>query len=220
MFIRQYFQRENGNGRAYWALVESYRTQAGPRQRVVAWLGKLDEAGRLGVEQAACDSLQPEAKAASKSNHRQLALFDQSASEDAPVEPRWVEVNAAAVRVENSVQFGAPWLALELVRKLKLDEFLRDAIDTGREHVAWWRSALILVVARLCQPSSELHVAEQWYPRTALTDLLGVAADRVDDNRLYRTLDRLLPHKEQLEVHLKNPDRNGFRGGQMDPTGR
>ena len=136
MFIRQYFQRENGNGRAYWALVESYRTQAGPRQRVVAWLGKLDEAGRLGVEQAARDSLQPEAKAAAKSNQRQLTLFDQSASEDAPVEPRWVEVNAAAVRVENSVQFGAPWLALELVRKLKLDEFLRDAIDTGREHVA------------------------------------------------------------------------------------
>jgi transposase len=63
---------------------------------------------------------------------------------------------------------------------------------------------LILVVARLCEPSSELHVAEQWYPTTALPELLGVPTDRVDDNRLYRTLDQLLPHKEKLEVHLKN----------------
>ena len=62
---------------------------------------------------------------------------------------------------------------------------------------------MILVVARLCEPSSELYVAEQWYPKTALPDLLGVPAERVDDNRLYRTLDQLLPLKEQLEVHLK-----------------
>ena len=205
MFIRQYFQNDHGTRRAYWALVESYRTQAGPRQRVVAWLGKLDEAGRLGVEQAARNAQQtPPETGTTNNNLRQLALFDQPPGEDRPAEPRWVEVNAAAVRVENCVQFGAPWLALELVRRLKLDEFLRSVIDTGREHVAWWRSALILVVARLCEPSSELHVAEQWYPKTALPDLLGVAADRVDDNRLYRTLDRLLPHKEQLEVHLKN----------------
>ena len=205
MFIRQYFQNDHGTRRVYWALADSYRTQAGPRQRVVAWLGKLDEAGRLGVEQAACDALQtPPPRTTTKNNIRQLALFDQSPGEVRPVEPRWVEVNAAAVRVENCVQFGAPWLALELVRRLKLDEFLKSVIETGREHVAWWRSALILVVARLCEPSSELYVAEQWYPKTALPDLLGVAADRVDDNRLYRTLDRLLPHKEQLEVHLKN----------------
>lgn len=210
MFIRQYFQNENGNRRAYWALVESYRTSAGPRQRVVAWLGKLDEAGRLGIEQAArntpssADSTAPATHStAAPSRRRQLALFDQPDTDDTPVEPRWGEVNAAAVRVENCVQFGGPWVALELVKQLELDDFLRRAIAAGREHVPWWRSALILVAARLCRPSSELYVAEQWYPGTALPDLLGVAADRVDDNRLYRTLDRLLPYKEQLEVHLK-----------------
>ena len=53
MFIRQYSCIENGKRIAYWALVESYRTARGPRQRVVAWLGKLDAAGRLGVQQAA-----------------------------------------------------------------------------------------------------------------------------------------------------------------------
>ena len=63
--------------------------------------------------------------------------------------------------------------------------------------------AAILVIARLCEPSSELHIAEDWYRRTALDDLLGVPAERVNDDRLYRALDRLLPHKEALEAHLK-----------------
>ena len=86
---------------------------------------------------------------------------------------------------------------------MKLDEFLSDALPSGREKVGWDLTSLILLVARLCEPSSELYIAEQWYPKTALPDLLGVPADRVDDNRLYRVLDRLLPLKEQLEVHLK-----------------
>ena len=73
----------------------------------------------------------------------------------------------------------------------------------GRARVPWSLSALILVIARLLKPSSELYTSEQWYPKTALPDLLGVPADRLDDNRLYRTLDELLPHKEALEVHLK-----------------
>ena len=205
MFIRQFFQNENGTRRAYWALVESYRTDAGPRQRVVAWLGQLDEAGRLGVERAARETTEPDSSETTAIRRtRQRALFDQPDNDDTPVEPQWVEVNAAAVRVENKHSFGGPWLALEIVRRLQLDEFLKDVLARGREQVAWWRSALILVVARLCHPSSELHTAEQWYPKTALPELLGVPADRVDDNRLYRTLDVLLPHKQQLEVHLKN----------------
>ena len=109
MFIRQFFQHENGTRRAYWALVESYRTASGPRQRVVAWLGKLDEAGRLGVEQAARDSQEErESKTKTPNRSRQLALFDQPQDDDSPVEPRWVEVNSSAVRVENCVQFGGP----------------------------------------------------------------------------------------------------------------
>jgi transposase len=204
MFLRQCFRKKDGKQHAYWALVESYRTDAGPRQRVVAWLGKLDEAGRLGVEQAAQDTgashLNDSATACSD---QQLPLFNQ-VDDDTPVQPQWVEVDASRVRVENCRQFGGPWLALELVRRLQLDKFLRGVIPSGREHVTWWRSALILVVARLCNPSSELHVAEQWYPKSAMAELLGVPAERVDDNRLYRTLDQLLPHKAKLETYLKN----------------
>ena len=195
MFIRQFFQKKNGKRHAYWALVESYRAQRGPRQRVVAWLGRLDEAGRLGVKQAADEH------AAKPTAQTQQTLFNEGAEE---TEPRWVEVNAAAVRVENSLQFGGPWLAMELVRRLQLDAFFARVMPQGREGVPWSLSALILVIGRLLEPASELHTSEQWYPKTALPELLGVPADRVDDNRLYRALDALLPHKESLEVHLKN----------------
>ena len=196
MFIRQCFRTKNGKRHAYWALVESHRTAAGPRQRVVAWLGKLDDAGRLGVQQAARFK-------ATSSTETQLSLFD-APEEPATTEPEWIEVDVSKVRVENCRQFGGPWLALEIIRCLGLDAFLKELMPAGREHVAWWRSALILVVARFCDPSSELYVAEQWYPKSALPTLLGVPAERVDDNRLYRTLDRLLPHKAKLETFLKH----------------
>ena len=200
MFIRQYFQNENGNRRAYWALVESYRTERGPRQRIVAWLGTLDEAGRLGVRQAADE------RATRPSADTQPTLFADDVEEvDArQPEPRWVEVDASAVRVENCRQFGGPWLALELIRRLQLDTFFARVMPRGRARVPWATSALVLVIGRLLEPASELHTAEQWYPKTALPELLGVPVDRVDDNRLYRALDALLPHKEALEVHLKN----------------
>ena len=140
---------------------------------------------------------------AKESTDVQLSLFNKKDDEE-PIQPQWVEVDASGVRVENCRQFGGPWLALEVVRRLQLDEFLKGVIPPGREHVSWWRSALILVVARLCRPSSELYIAEQWYPKSAMPQLLGVPADRVDDNRLYRTLDHLLPHKAKLEAHLKH----------------
>lgn len=207
MFIRQYFKREKGTRTPYWALVESYRSAAGPRQRVVAWLGKLDEAGRLGVQQAAegigrsdadCDA--PFARMQPFGRQREFEFDDDQVA----AQPRWVEVNAAGVRVENLRQFGGPWLALHLIRTLQLDTFLEQTIPDGRESVGRDLSSLILILARLLEPSSELHTAEQWYPKTALPDLLGVPEASVDDNRLYRTMDTLLPHKRALEVHLKN----------------
>jgi transposase len=94
------------------------------------------------------------------------------------------------------------WLGWTLWRALKLDELCRELLPVGRESVAWAEVVAILVIGRLCEPSSELHVAEQWYRTTALEDLLQVPAESVYDERLYRTLDRLLPHKEAIEQHL------------------
>lgn len=201
MYIRQCFRTVEGERRAYWALVESVRTERGPRQNVVAWLGAMDEAGRLGVLQTARCIDNDVAPNVDSSKYVQQSLFE---FEDTHVEPRWVRVNTNAVRVENSRSFGGPWLALQLIEQLKLDEFLNKQLPKGKEHVQWSITAMILVIARLLDPSSELYISEQWYPKTALPDLLGVPADRVDDNRLYRALDELLPHKEALEIHLKN----------------
>jgi transposase len=190
MFLRPHFRRRNGKREAYWALVESYRTERGPRQRTVAYLGLMDEAGRLGVEQAADP---PHA-----ATEQQQRLFVETTAE-----PRFVEIDRTRVRVENCRQFGGPWLALELVKQLGLDEFLRKALPPGRERVPWSLTALVLVIARLCEPSSELHIAEHFYRQTALGDLLGVPIESIDDNRLYRGLDALLPHKSALEAFLK-----------------
>jgi hypothetical protein len=99
---------------------------------------------------------------------------------------------------------GGPWLAMELIQRLELDAFCEKVIPRGREKVPWSRSAMILVISRLLDPSSELHTSEQWYPKTALPELLGIPAHCVDDNRLYRTLDKILPKKAGFEVHLKN----------------
>lgn len=195
MFIRQKFRTKNGKRHAYWALVESYRSQRGPRQRVVAWLGKLDEQGRIGIQEVATEAARPFATEPAK-GEVQLTLFEEP-------KPRYVKVDAQAIRVENCQQFGAPWLALKLIEKLNLKALLERLIPAGRETVPWPVTVMLLLVARFCEPSSELYIAEQWFPKTALPTLLGVPQERVDDNRLYRGLDQLLPHKDDIEKHLK-----------------
>ena len=72
----------------------------------------------------------------------------------------------------------------------------------GQERVAWAKMAAVLVTARLCEPSSELHIAEDWYRRAALCDLLQLGDEEVNKDRLYRGPDRLLAHKAALEAHL------------------
>ena len=192
MFIRPCYRKIKGKRQAYWALVESYRTGRGPRQRTVAWLGKLKDYERAGVKQAA--------EGRKKSSYAQLQLFD---SEDNP-EPEWVEVDTAGVRVENQLEFGGAWLTLELMRRLRLDELFERILPRGKEDIPWTKIAAILVTCRLCRPSSELHIAEHYYQSTALPDLLEVPSSKINHPRLYRALDQLLPHKEALETHLKD----------------
>ena len=186
MYLRRCHRSKDGKHHAYWALVKSVRTAKGPRQQVVAYLGEMDEAGRLGVQQSA-EGNGPDP---------QQALFDRP-------QPRWVEVDLSGVRVENTRSFGGPWLAMQVVKKLGLAELLEGLMPMGREDVPWALMSLVLVVCRLCDPSSELKIAESLFEQSALADLLGIDAAKVNDDRLYRGLDRLLPHKSELEKHLK-----------------
>jgi transposase len=109
------------------------------------------------------------------------------------------QIRVDRVRLERGRTFGDVWLGLLLWKALELDKFFTEALGEGD----WSDMAMVLVLARLCEPSSELHIAEDWYRRTALEDLLGIKPEEVYHTRLYRTLDQILPHKRALEIHLK-----------------
>ena len=189
MYLRHSTVRKNGKTHTYWRLVRSVRIGGKVRQETVANLGELDAKGR--------------AKASALARHflgqrtDQLDLFEDRSSLDT------VPVKLRDVRVERGRLFGDVWLGWLLWQALELDTLCERIFPRRREKIAWSDMVLILVLARLCEPSSELHIAEDWYRRTALEDLLGIKPESVYDARLYRTLDRLLPHKRDLEIHLK-----------------
>ena len=182
--MRLIYRDKDGARHAYWALMKSVRTARGPRSHVVAYLGALPEAERRGVADAAegCGSVQD-------------GLFEERAA--------WVEVDASRVRVERVREFGVAWLAHELLRQTGTDAFFAGMLPAGREDIPWALMAQVLVVSRLCDASSELRIAEHFYRHSAMEDILGIPADKINDDRLYRALDEVLPHKEALELHLK-----------------
>ena len=184
MYLRKLTRKKHGKEHIYWALVESYRSSRGPRQRIVTYLSDLDAAGRVGVKLGA-----------EQQDSYQASLFEQA-------EPRWVEINTREVSLERSRNFGEVWLALQLLQRLGLVEFFKSLLPVGREKIPWAELAMVLITARFCDPQSELHIAEHFYRSSALADLLGIPDDEVYDNRLYRALDRILPHKAALEKHL------------------
>jgi transposase len=193
MYLRRTTKKKKGTDYDCWLLVESVRTPRGPRQRVVATLGKipgLDQQERIGWEEIG--------RILSGKPRPEPSLF-----EGVPEPPAWATVNINEVSVERLRSFGDVYLGLYLWNKLGLAEFCRDHILSNREEVPWWIMAAILVLARFCAPSSELQIAEFWFGKTALDDLLGVTDDKINDDRLYRALDVLLPHKDGLCRHLQ-----------------
>jgi transposase len=195
MFLRPNNRTKDGKGHTYWSLVETVRTPDGPRQQTLCYLGELN-----GSAQARW--LKTIEVFNEQGESRQLKLFP------AEVEPPEDDPNVARVllnkvRMERSRQFGNCYVGLELWKQLKLDQFYEELVDKDEADVAWSRIAALLAINRLCEPSSELAVEERWYPATALDDLLGIAEGKVNDTRLYRCLDHLIPHKTKLECHLR-----------------
>ena len=198
MFLKRCARKKNGKPHAYWQLVESYRTPRGPRHRVVAYLGELDASEHRGWGRLA---LHLDGKAAVKA--QQLMLFDTVDTHNNDPVPQYVEVDLKGVRVERTQDFGDVFLALTLWRMLGFDELFSKNLPAGREEVSWSLMACVLTIARFVEPDSELHVEDTWYHRTALGQMLAVAAGKVNSARLYRTLDTILPLKSDIETHLK-----------------
>ena len=189
MYLRHTVVRKGGRAHTYWRLVRSVRRGRKVVQETAAHLGELDGEGRVRARRLA---------QAITGRADQRELF-----EAAPAAEHAVAVRLDRVRVERARAFGDVWLGWTLWRALRLDELCTALLPRGREAIPWARMAAVSVIARLCAPSSELHIAEDWYRTTALEDLLGIATERIDDHRLYRTLDRLLPHKAAIEEHLR-----------------
>lgn len=187
MYLRYTTRKKDGKVHRYWRLVRSVRVGRRVIQQTVAHLGELDEHGRLEARALARDLIgEPE----------QARLFDDGSAH------LTVPVRLKSIRIERSRQFGDVYLALALWRGSGLAQLCEELLPAGKERVAWEKMAAVLVTARLCEPSSELHIAEDWYRRTALGDLLQLDDAQVNKDRLYRALDELLVHKSALEAHL------------------
>lgn len=196
MFLRRCVRRKNGKAHTYWALVESYRTGRGSRQRVVAYLGELKRSEQSGWAQLG--------RKFSGKSRPQPSLFDPPHDDDPADDEEPVLVRLKGVALERLRDFGDVWLAWGLWRLLELDKLLAELLPRGREDVPWPTMAAILTIARFCQPQSELHIEDTWYRQTALEDLLGVPVEKIHTDRLYAALDVLLACKEALEKHLRH----------------
>jgi transposase len=187
MYLRHTIRKKDGKVHRYWCLVRSVRVGRRVIQQTVAQLGELDEHGRI------------EARALAR---RLIGAPEQAPLFDDGSEHLTVPVRLKSIRIERSRQFGDVYLALALWRGTGLEELCKQLLPAGQERIAWAKMAAVLVAARFCEPSSELHIAEDWYRRTALCDLLQLGDEEVNKDRLYRGLDHLLAHKASLEAHL------------------
>jgi transposase len=195
MFLRQHGRNKDGKDHTYWSLVETVRTPDGPRQKTICNLGELNSSAQarwLKTVEVFND----------QGDAQQLKLFP---SHVAPPDddPQVARVLLNKVRLERTRSFGSCFLGLDLWRRLELDSFFEQAVDRETADVPWSRVAALLAINRLCAPGSELAIEQRWYPSTALDDLLAIEDGKINDTRLYRCLDRILPHKTKLERHLK-----------------
>jgi len=180
MFLRKLRVHKDGKEHGYWSLVETVRTADGPRQRTLCYLGELNSSAHARWQKT-IEVFNEHGEST------QLKLF--SSETEVPDDPSVARVLVKKVRVERTRRFGDCYLGLELWKQLGLAEFFAQHLDVDGADVPWSRVAAVL----------EQH----WYPSTALDDLLHIETGKINDTRLYRCLDRLLPLKTKIEHHLK-----------------
>src|SRR5512143_4027120 len=204
MFLRRYTRNKDGKTHTYYALVESVRTAAGPRQQVVAYLGELNHDQQRRWQRTVVISNR-------QGDAQQLRLFPDDDQVSAADDPDVVRIRLGKVGWTNGRRFGDVWLALWLWRFLGLDEIVDPHLPQGKETVRPADIVAIEVINRLCAPCSEFALAEHWYQSTGLEDLLGVPDNAVTKDRLYRTLDRLIKTQGAIEDDLKGQFGELFR---------
>src|ERR1700758_3888316 len=197
MYLRFARRRKDGKEHRYWSIVESRRCTGGRVvQRPVLYLGEIND----GQREAWCRQIEAFDEASGR--HRQLALFSAEQAVPDHAKGLGVQVRLDAMELHRPRQWGACWLACHLYKQLELDRFFAPLLPASREGTNWQHILQTLVCYRLIDPGSEWRLHRQWFEQSAMGDLLDEDYSLVEKNSLYRCLDKVLKHKEQLFGHL------------------
>lgn len=197
MFLRSTTRKKDGKEHRYFSVVENRRLSTGKTtQRTVLYLGEVNDR----QESAWRKTL--EVFDEEQQSRRKLSLFpeDREIPEDASDS---LQVKLSGLEMRRPRAFGNCWLGCEMWRQLGLEEFGQGRLPDGREAVSWEKVLRLLVVNRLIDPGSEFRVHRQWFLASAMDELLGEDFRVAERDRLYRCLDRLLEHKQDLFVYLR-----------------
>ncbi len=204
MFLRCHKRIKDGKEHRYYSVEESRRLQSGKVvQRRVLYLGEINDSQQAAWRKT-LDVFDEQ-----QQRHQPLSLF----AEGRPVPADaidGVQVKLSQMQLRRARPYGNCWLGCELWRELELDWFWERKLARGREEVSWAQVLELLVVNRLIDPGSEFRVHRQWFDQSAMDVLLGVDFAVAEKDRLYRCLDRILEHKQELFQHLQQRWKNLF----------
>jgi transposase len=197
LFLRSTNRKKDGKDHRYFSIVENQRISADKTvQRTVLYLGEIND------QQQASWRKTLEVFDEDKQSYTNLNLFpDDRPLPDDAVDS--IQVKLSGLQLRRARPFGNCWLASELWHQLGLSEFWRQHLPEGRESVNWEKVLRLLVVNRLLEPGSEFRVHRHWFVESAMDALLEENFAVAEKDRLYRCLDRILEHKQELFIWLK-----------------
>ena len=197
MFLRSTMRKKDGKTHRYFSVVENRRLpDSRTVQRTVLYLGEIND------QQQAAWRKSLEVFDEDEQDYRTMSLFPDDREVPADVLDS-VQVKLSGLELRRPRTFGACWLGCELWHQLGLDEFWRQHLPEGREAVSWEKVLQLEVVNCLLDPGSEFRLHRQWFVDSAMDELLETDFAVAGKDRLYRCLDRVLPHKQELFVWLK-----------------
>jgi transposase len=197
MFLRCHKRKKDGKEHRYYSVEESRRLQSGKVvQRRVLYLGEINDSQQASWRKTL------EVFDEQQQRSTTLSLFPENRPVPADVIDT-LQVKLSEMQLRRPRPYGNCWLGCELWGQLELDRFWEQKLPRGRESVGWAQVLELLVVNRMIDPGSEFRVHRQWFDQSAMDVLLGVDFAVAEKDRLYRCLDRILEHKQELFQHLQ-----------------
>jgi transposase len=198
MFLRSNKRFKDGKEHRYWSIVENRRLRKDETaQRTVLYLGEINDS-QQEAWQRSLDIFDED-----NQETRQIKLFPDDRAIN-PIDIDSIQVKLSEMELQRPRSFGDCWLGCLLWNQLELDKFWNEHLPEGREKVRWSKVLELLTINRLIDPGSEWKIHRHWFDTSAMDELLGEDFVLAEKNRLYRCLDQLLKHKEELFLHLQN----------------